>query len=617
MKGLICELLGYSVPYAHIHYITMTLSPQIIEKSLGYICAQTFLKETDESLVLVVNSILRNLKSRNTLDNNFALICLSYLLNDETIPIVLDELKSKFEHSTDLIRKKTIVALHRCIQKNPDVWDSIKDLIEKGFRDQSLSIVYVSLLCYLEIMNVKPDVGLTALKPLIPEIVSLSSRLQTQDIRVDKHDIEDSTWIQIRLLKLMSSLCKEDPEISDKLRPSLIEIVRVCDVKGNFHNIGVLLEVVQSFNTITPNESLLIVMKERTMVLIESNHLDAQYIGLKIVIQLLKYDKNLFNQYSREFLALLKTGDEMIQDKAFNIIKLMEHSDMEKIVSSLLDIWESAYPSIQSRQRLEATLGMMYKFNQTQYTFILEKMFYILRITSTDKYSYPFVRTWGLHILQTMKVEQTTAHQIAVLCEDYLRSGKLTQNMNWWLGLLLSKILEPMENKQYTLNILLDLLERCQTRDRNSVYIVYGLLCMSGKMGSMNSEVRTTLEQFAAATPYLEIKSYISLGLGIFDKSLETGKGEAMKHLFDETLDEITWNISEEHPLSDYSNLLDDFMTPVTISSSSTDVLRYLPYQSLHENEQQSQNLLKFEEEPQVEPEKVKDGPWTLDGYKQ
>jgi AP-2 complex subunit alpha len=65
-------MLGYEVDFGHMEVINLISTPKYTEKQVGYVGMALLLKNTDEMLTLVVNSI------RNDLQNpNEAIQCLS------------------------------------------------------------------------------------------------------------------------------------------------------------------------------------------------------------------------------------------------------------------------------------------------------------------------------------------------------------------------------------------------------------------------------------------------------------------------------------------------------------------------------------------------------------
>ena len=62
VRSMLCHLLGYSVEFAHIYALQLAQKGSITEKKIGYLAAVMFLHEDDDLILLLMNTILRDLK---------------------------------------------------------------------------------------------------------------------------------------------------------------------------------------------------------------------------------------------------------------------------------------------------------------------------------------------------------------------------------------------------------------------------------------------------------------------------------------------------------------------------------------------------------------------------
>ena len=76
------------------------------------------LHESDDLLLLLVNTILRDLKSSNVVEINMALIAVasSNLVPAEMAPLLIPVLAERTKHSKDFIRKKSLICLGQLYQ---------------------------------------------------------------------------------------------------------------------------------------------------------------------------------------------------------------------------------------------------------------------------------------------------------------------------------------------------------------------------------------------------------------------------------------------------------------------------------------------------------------------
>ena len=113
------EMLGHDASFGYIHAVKMTHDDNILIKRTGYLAVTLFLDENHDLIILIVNTIQKDLKSDNFLVVCAALNAVCRLINEETIPAVLPQVVELVNHPKEAVRKKAIMALHRFYQRSP------------------------------------------------------------------------------------------------------------------------------------------------------------------------------------------------------------------------------------------------------------------------------------------------------------------------------------------------------------------------------------------------------------------------------------------------------------------------------------------------------------------
>ena len=94
------EMLGVDGSFGYIHAVNMAQKGQnAMEKRVGYLAVSLFLHEDHELTILLVQTILRDLKSNNYLDVISAMTALCRLLNTDLAPAVYPAVIDKLTHS--------------------------------------------------------------------------------------------------------------------------------------------------------------------------------------------------------------------------------------------------------------------------------------------------------------------------------------------------------------------------------------------------------------------------------------------------------------------------------------------------------------------------------------
>ena len=79
VRAMAAYTLGYvaEVRFAHIYALQLAQKGSILEKKMGYLACALFLSESDDLILLLVNTIMRDLGSKNIMVNFIFVICQS------------------------------------------------------------------------------------------------------------------------------------------------------------------------------------------------------------------------------------------------------------------------------------------------------------------------------------------------------------------------------------------------------------------------------------------------------------------------------------------------------------------------------------------------------------
>ncbi|KAK4769165.1 hypothetical protein SAY86_027315 [Trapa natans] len=113
------EMLGHDASFGYIQAVKMTHDDTLLLKRTGYLAVTLFLNEDHDLIILIVNTIQKDLKSDNYVVVCAALGAVCRLINEETIPAVLPQVVELLGHQKEAVRKKAVMALHRFYQKSP------------------------------------------------------------------------------------------------------------------------------------------------------------------------------------------------------------------------------------------------------------------------------------------------------------------------------------------------------------------------------------------------------------------------------------------------------------------------------------------------------------------
>lgn len=251
-----------------------------------------FLHPSHELLILVINSVQKDLRKDNILEVCAGLNTICKLMNKELIPAVESLVINLLEHRKPMVRKKAVMALHRFIILDPSMMERYEQKIRSVLCDQDPSVMSATL-CIFEDAAAR---SAKEHKDLIPSFVSIlkvstllwfqffSSPPSQQIIegRLPKeynyHRVP-APWIQIKILRILASLGANDRKSSEHMFTSLFDCMKRADTGINA-GYAVVYECVRTISVIYPNTSLLdAAANSVARFLVSANH-NLRYLGI-------------------------------------------------------------------------------------------------------------------------------------------------------------------------------------------------------------------------------------------------------------------------------------------------------------------------------------------------
>ncbi|KAG6778420.1 hypothetical protein POTOM_018284 [Populus tomentosa] len=163
------EMLGHDASFGYIHAVKMTHDDNLVLKRTGYLAVTLFLNEDHDLIILIVNTIQKDLKSDNYLVVCAALNAVCKLINEETIPAVLPQVVELLGHSKEAVRKKAIMALHRFYHKSPSSVSHLLSNFRKKLCDSDPGVMGATLCPLFDLITIDAN----SYKDLVVSFVSI------------------------------------------------------------------------------------------------------------------------------------------------------------------------------------------------------------------------------------------------------------------------------------------------------------------------------------------------------------------------------------------------------------------------------------------------------------
>ncbi|KAJ8249351.1 hypothetical protein GJAV_G00233850 [Gymnothorax javanicus] len=334
VRAIYCEMLGYEASFSYIHAIKLAQQGTGLEKRVGYLAVTLFLNESHDLLLLLVNTVLKDLQSTNLIEVCMALTVVSQIFPKDMIPAVLPLVEDKLTHSKEIIRRKAVLALYKFYLIAPNQVQHIHDKFRKALCDKDPGVMTASLHIYLQMITENPD----GFKELAASLVAILKQVVGGKLPVEfNYHSVPAPWLQIQLLRMLALLGKEDLRVSELMYDVLDESLRRAEINHNI-TYAILYECVKTIYTIHPKSELLEKAAKCIGKFVLSPKINLKYVGLKALTYVVQQDPKLALQHQMTIIEGLDHPDPIIKRETLELLyRITNDQNVTVIVEKILD----------------------------------------------------------------------------------------------------------------------------------------------------------------------------------------------------------------------------------------------------------------------------------------
>ncbi|XP_047592626.1 AP-4 complex subunit epsilon-1 isoform X2 [Lutra lutra] len=257
VRLIYCEMLGYDASFGYIHAIKLAQQGNLLEKRVGYLAVSLFLHESHELLLLLVNTVVKDLQSTNLVEVCMALTIVSQIFPREMIPAVLPLIEDKLQHSKEIIRRKAVLALYKFYLIAPNQVQHIHIKFRKALCDRDVGVMAASLHIYFRMIKENSS----GYKDLTGSFVTILKQVVGGKLPVDfNYHSVPAPWLQIQLLRILGLLGKDDQRTSELMYDVLDESLRRAELNHNVtYGLKALTYVIQQDPTLALQHQMTII----------------------------------------------------------------------------------------------------------------------------------------------------------------------------------------------------------------------------------------------------------------------------------------------------------------------------------------------------------------------
>ena len=467
-------MLGHPVPFVYIHALNMTQSPRLLDKRVGYLCTSMFLHDDHELLLLLLNSVRKDLDSTNILEVSAGLSCMSWLLNRETVSAILPLILEKTKSQNELVRKKSVILLLRCLQKDvASTWDEIENVLRARLCDMDPSVMAVTLHCFAHVIELKISDPLTytflpTLTDLVPSFVGILKQLVEKRLpsHFEYHKIH-APWVQVSLLRLLRHIGTLDPSCVTHMSQVLKLILTTPADK--MIACAVVNEAIQTICALGSHveKSLLDLSARNIALFLGATSQDLNYLGLTLLAKLVTINPIYAAEHQAHVISCLESPDETIRRKTIELLFHMTNPrNMPVIVAKMLERLKKSAPDSHLRAELAIKITTLAeKFSTDNFWFIttMNEVF----LTAGSQVPVQVANRFLRYIAEgatddeetniDLRLHAVTAHM------QLIAEPQLSEIMQMVMAWVIGEYGYLVENPAEALDALTDLLERPST----------------------------------------------------------------------------------------------------------------------------------------------------------
>ncbi|XP_013869028.1 AP-4 complex subunit epsilon-1 [Austrofundulus limnaeus] len=334
VRTIYCEMLGYEASFSYIHAIKLAQQGNVLEKRVGYLAVSLFLNESHELLLLLVNTVLKDLQSTNLIEVCMALTVVSQMFPKDMIPAILPLVEEKLSHSKEIIRRKAVLALYKFYLIAPNQVQHIHNKFRKALCDKDPGVMSASLHIYLQLIQENPE----GYKDLTMSFVTILKQVVMGKLPMDfNYHCVPAPWLQIHLLRILSLLGKNDQSMSEIMYEILDESLQRAEMNHNI-TYAILYECVKCIYTIHPKPDLLEKAAKCIGSFVLSPRINLKYLGLKALTYVVQQDPKLVLQHQMTIIECLDHPDLIIKRETLELLfRITNAQNVTVIVEKMLD----------------------------------------------------------------------------------------------------------------------------------------------------------------------------------------------------------------------------------------------------------------------------------------
>ncbi|KAL0098140.1 adaptin N terminal region-domain-containing protein [Phycomyces blakesleeanus] len=424
-------MLGYPAHFGQMECLKLAASPKFVDKRLGYLGIMLLIDEKTEVLTLVTNSLKNDLNHHNMYIVGLALCTLGNISSSEMARDLCSEVEKLLGSSNTYIRKKAALAALRIIRRVPELHENFISKSKALLNDRSHGVLVTGVTLITEMCQQHPE-NVQLFRKAVPLLVRHLKNLVSAGFSPE-HDVTGVTdpFLQVKILRLMRILAKNDQEASDAMNDILAQVATNTESTKNVGN-SILYETVLTIMEIQSEAGLRVLAVNILGKFLSNRDNNIRYVALETLNKTVGMETQAVQRHRNIILDCLRDGDISIRRRALELsFALINEGNVRVLTRELLAFLEVADSEFKQ--------SMTYKISLAAERFAPNKRWHIDTMLRMLKLAGNFVREEVLAgfirlVAQSSELHQYTVQKLyASLKRDISQEGLVLASV-WVIG---------------------------------------------------------------------------------------------------------------------------------------------------------------------------------------